>query len=118
MKLFLILVLSLLGAIVGSCLGFAGEKNSVPVFSYDDTSCGAWVQSASDELGRAQYLSWFRGFVSGYNYGSEGKQVPLEAMPNQETVALFIDKYCREHPLSPFIGAAFELVKELREKKQ
>jgi len=29
-----------------------------------DTSCGTWTQSAGSEVTRAQYYSWFRGFVS------------------------------------------------------
>lgn len=54
-----------------------------------------------------------RGFVSGYNAGSNDRTVPLDAMPNQETLALYIDKHCRENPLSPFFGAAFTLVEEI-----
>ena len=88
---------------------------STVVFSYTDTSCGAWVKSAASEEGRAQYVSWFRGFVSGYNYGNPTRQVAIGKMPDEQTLALFIDKHCREHPLSPFIGAAFALVEALRE---
>jgi hypothetical protein len=96
-------------------LTVSGEDKPVAIFSYEDTSCGAWAKSSGDTMGRAQYDSWFRGFVSGYNYGNPDNQVPLNAMPNEETLHLFIDKYCRENPLKPFVSSAFELVKELRE---
>ncbi len=88
----------------------------ISVLSYEDTSCGAWVKSAGDTAGRAQYHSWFRGFVSGYNFGNPENQVYFGRMPNEQTLYLFIDKYCRENPLNPFISAAFKLVEEIREQ--
>jgi hypothetical protein len=54
--------------------------------------------------------------VSGYNFGNPNNQVSLQAMPNQETLSLYVDKYCRENPLKPFVSAAFKLVEEVREK--
>jgi hypothetical protein len=98
-------------------ISVAGENDPVPILSFADTSCGAWTRSQQDEVMRQMYLFWFRGFVSGYNYGSETKQVPLNAMPDQDRLSLCIDKYCREHPLLPFTGAAFQLIKELRVRK-
>lgn len=89
----------------------------VAFFDYADSSCGAWVKSAGNEMERAQYHSWFRGFVSGYNFGNPGNQVPLQAVPNEETLYLFIDKYCQENPSNRFLSAAVKLVEELREEK-
>ena len=95
----------------------AQDKPPLHIHSFADTSCGAWVKSSGDELGRAQYLSWFRGFVSGYNFGDPDNQVLLSVMPNNETLSLYVDKYCRENPLSPFISAMFKLVQELKERQ-
>jgi hypothetical protein len=92
------------------------QEKLTRIFSYEDTSCGAWVKSESIIWERAQYLSWFRGFVSGYNFGTPDNQVHLHRMPNEQTLYLFIDKYCRENPLNPFVSAAFVLVEELRER--
>jgi len=96
----------------GSAL--AEDQPPLAVFSYEDTSCGVWVKSTEKEWARAQYLSWFRGFVSGYNFGNPGNQVPIGRMPDEQTLYLFIDKYCRENPLNPFVSAAFKLVEESR----
>jgi hypothetical protein len=93
--------------------GRSGEP-PIAVISFDDTSCGAWTRSAVNESARAQYLYWFRGFVSGYNFGRPDNQVGLGRMPDLDTLALYIDKYCREKPLNPFNSAAFDLVRELR----
>ncbi len=37
-------------------------------------------------------------------------------MPDLASLALYIDKYCRENPLNPFTLAAFSLVKDQRVK--
>jgi hypothetical protein len=109
------LILTLLFA-TGVSYGADDKRPPVSVFSYDDTSCGTWFKSANVEWARAQYLSWFRGFVSGYNVGNPGNQVQLERMPNADTLYLFIDKYCRENPLDPFVSAAFILVEQLSDR--
>jgi len=67
------------------------QDRRVALFSFEDTSCGAWARSQPDEVVRAQYLHWFSGFVSGYNFGNPSNQVPLSAMPNPDTVALYVD---------------------------
>ena len=89
----------------------------VAIFDFKDRSCGAWARSQENQSTRQVYLYWLRGFVSGYNFGSETDFVPLNAMPDLDTMSLYVDKYCRESPLSSFSGAGFQLVKELRVKK-
>lgn len=89
------------------------QEPPIAIHSFQDTSCGAWNASASEPMARAQYLAWFRGFVSGFNFARPKHQVELDVMPNNETLSLFVDKYCREYPLNPFVSAAFPLVREL-----
>jgi hypothetical protein len=89
-------------------------QRDIAVLSFEDTSCGAWERSNSEPPTRQVYLYWFRGFVSGYNYGSPRYQVSLQAMPDPDTLVLFIDKFCKEQPLRPFTSAAFQLVHEQR----
>jgi len=94
---------------------FAQEPPDVNVFSFADTSCAEWVHSKNNKLSRAIYGAWFRGFVSGYNFGNSANQVALDKMPDEAALALYIDQYCRENSKLPFIGAAIPLVQELRE---
>jgi hypothetical protein len=107
-------------AIVTLLAAQSGAQTDEPlaVFSFQDTSCGAYTKSAGNELVRAQYHYWFRGFVSGYNFGNPANQVRLERMPDSDTLSLYIDKYCRENPLRGFVGAAFDLVRELRDHSE
>jgi hypothetical protein len=95
----------------------AAQDRPAAVFAFEDSSCGAWARSQGNEAPRAQYLYWFRGFVSGYNFGNPSNPVPLSAMPDPDTVALYVDKFCRENPLRPFFSAAFQLVRDTRERQ-
>jgi hypothetical protein len=107
----------LAAALVGSflcCAVSAQAEPPVVVSGFDDMSCGAWSSSASNPTARAQYLAWFRGFITGVNYSNPQLQIPLERLPSNETMTLYVDKYCRDNPLSIFPGAAFALVKDLR----
>jgi hypothetical protein len=92
----------------------AQEPPEVNIFSFGDVSCSAWARSKSDESVRAVYGTWFRGFVSGYNFGNSANQVPLEKMPDPPALYAYIDKFCRENPQLTFVGAAIPLVQELR----
>ena len=96
----------------------AGGDENAPfaMLSFENTSCGGWAQSESQPATRQVYLYWFRGFVSGYNFGSSAYEVSLSSMPDNATLALYIDKYCRDNPLLPFTGAALSLVREQRAK--
>jgi hypothetical protein len=90
------------------------QEGSVAIFSFADTSCGAWVNKPNSSTVRAQYYSWFRGFVSGYNFAQSQFEVSIDKMPNEQTLFLYVDKFCRESPLNTFVGAAFKLVEEVR----
>jgi hypothetical protein len=109
----------LLSGVLVCCLqaanAFAQGPPDVNVFSFADTSCAEWVHSKNNKLSRAIYGAWFRGFVSGYNFGNSANQVALDKMLDEAALALYIDNYCRDNPKLPFIGAAIPLVQEIRE---
>jgi len=90
------------------------DAGPVAVQGFQDMSCGAWVSSTSNLSARAQYLAWFSGFVSGVNFVDRKHQIGLAQMPSDDTLTLYVDKYCRDNPLTSFVGAAFELVREIR----
>lgn len=90
------------------------SRDPVSVSGFADMSCGAWARSSSSKFERGQYLIWFRGFISGHNYARPVGQVLPDRLPSNETIELYVDKYCRENPLAGFPGAAFKLVNELR----
>jgi hypothetical protein len=95
----------------------AQDVPDIAIFSFEDISCGAWMRSQGDEILRARYGTWFRGFVSGYNFGNPANQVLLGAMPDPPAVAAYIDRFCRDNPLLSFVAAAVPLVQEIREHR-
>lgn len=95
----------------------AQDTTPVAIHSFQDTSCGAWTKSQGNQMARAQSDAWFREFVSGYNFANPSNQVSLGRMPDDDTLHLYVDKYCRENPLNPFVSAGFDLVRELREHR-
>jgi hypothetical protein len=96
---------------------FSQEPPDVNIFSFANTSCAQWKQSADDAQLRAMYGTWFRGFVSGYNFGNSANQVALDKMPDPPALFAYIDKYCQDNPLLTFVSAAVPLVQELREHR-
>lgn len=91
------------------------QKQQINIFTFEDSSCGAWSKSAGNKLVRAQYLFWVQGFVSGHNFASPARQVRTGALPGSEVLYKYIDAYCKENPSLSFVGAAIALVEELRE---
>ena len=104
-------------ALVHSSAPLAQGPPEFAVFTFGETSCAAWTKSKTDDATRAQIQAWFRGFVSGYNFGNSANQVLAGAMPNPADIALYVDKYCRENPQLEFIGAVTPLIQEIREHR-
>lgn len=90
------------------------SQDAVSIAGFKDMSCGVWARSSNNKFERTQYIIWFRGFISGYNYAKPVGQILPDRLPSNETVELYVDKYCRDNPLAGFPGAAFKLVDELR----
>jgi hypothetical protein len=108
------IALALMFVLFGACAHATEQKPIIGIYHFKDNSCGTWAKTADDPSTRQVYVHWFRGFGSGYNYGAPNDQVTN--MPSYETIALYIDKFCRDNPLKPFTAAAFKLINELKAK--
>jgi hypothetical protein len=84
------------------------------IFGFDDMSCGAWAVSFPGSPARAQYLAWFRGFISGVNYSDSEDQITFEELPTNGELILYVDRHCQESPSNTMPGAAFAIVEQLR----
>lgn len=68
------------------------------------------------------YAQWAQGFISGYNIGIP--TVPKDrrlakspvSVPDEDTIHLYLDKYCRDTPLGYITEGVFVLIKELGER--
>lgn len=103
----------MLAALLFAGAASADDDTPYALFSFEDTSCGAWASSADEPFTRLQYTIWIRGYVSGFNSARPEQGVSIGNMPSSDTLELYIDKYCREKPLNDFTDTAYKLVREL-----
>lgn len=110
------LAASLLVAALAGCSTVVPTRadRTFHILSFDDNSCGAWARTANAPAARQVYLFWFRGFASGVNYADPTYEVTTVAMPDMVALAAYIDRFCRDNPLEPFVAAAPRLVGEIR----
>jgi hypothetical protein len=99
----------------------ARANRFVDVQGIGTQNCGQYVEHRrnSSPLLQQLYSQWAQGFISGYNIGTpfsgEGKGVPKPAVrvPDEETIWLFLDSFCRNRPLDFVANGAVSLIKEL-----
>ncbi|MHB8149485.1 MAG: hypothetical protein ACYDIB_04930 [Desulfobulbia bacterium] len=91
----------------------AAPRKPIMVYGFLGESCGKW--SAYTETQRAWYLLWLKGFFTGHNFGNQGHQIM--SLPDDESMELYFDKYCRDNPLGNLISPTLRLTEELRDKK-
>jgi len=105
---------TLLAALLLCISGVAcAQGTPTHMLAFEDSSCSAWKASATDIDLRAAYLFWIRGYVSGYNAQQPKQQIYGAHFPNLDALALYVDKYCHDHPFDPFVGAAPALIDDL-----
>jgi len=79
-------------------------------------SCGHWRKTSEQRIVRAQLTEWTRGFVTAYNQYNPYNQVDSKSALDEETVELYYDKYCKEHPLSDTYKATLSLIDDLKKQ--
>lgn len=77
---------------------------------YQVMKCGVFMENASNKVVRSQVGSFARGFASGQNLYNKAQIT--EKLPDS-TVALYVEKFCREHPLEDVSSGIFRMAKEL-----
>ena len=95
---------------------------AAPVQAYDGAgtytsigahSCGKWLEAKKeDEWMRRALGAWVAGYVTAANAWVAGKEDWLEDTDRQSVMS-WIDKYCRENPLSNSAKAMKKLMREL-----
>ena len=81
--------------------------------TYGQYSCGQWLEAKkADGTVRTVMIGWVAGYVSAVNAWIEGKEDWLEHSDIPSAMS-WIDKYCRENPLSKSTYAIRFLMYEL-----
>ncbi len=78
-------------------------------------SCGKYIAASSKENLAAFFVSWAQGFLSGMNIGStRAVNKEFVVLPDDDTIKLYLDKYCRNNPLKTPLDGALDLYDEIR----
>ena len=76
-------------------------------------SCGQWLEAKKeDDVHRVSLRDWVAGYITAANAWIEGKKDWLEGS-DLSSAMLWIDKHCRENPLSNNGNAMKRLMLEL-----
>lgn len=92
------------------------------VYGVGVQSCGQYIEQrrTPDTTYNALIATWFFGFASGHNFFS--KRPKLTQRMDAETILVYLDKECRDNPLSSVGVGAINLIKtyekELRVPKK
>lgn len=78
-------------------------------------SCGKYIADKSIAGVENMLVSWVQGYLSGMNVAENAiTKEPFVLLPDSDSIALYIDKYCRDNPLESPIGGAIQLYHDLR----
>jgi hypothetical protein len=92
-----------------------------PRGSIGEHTCGTWHQvrqaaphQADLLVGQQVLESWVRGYISGLNMHAAAKNIFGKTNPlTGEQIYLWLDKYCRENPLSGISAGTIKLWRTL-----
>ena len=89
----------------------AGAEN---ILVFNTLSCGEWIQRASYPTGKMANEYWLAGFMSGHAIAAKVNALKDTDLPS---MTLWLDKHCRNDPLSNSVVAAKLLFLELTKRK-
>jgi hypothetical protein len=86
------------------------------VLGLGSQACGKWLlDRAENKIPAVAEESWVTGYVTAFNnYASETGNVSAGA--NITALSVWIDDYCKAHPLDSLFQASNALIKELQKK--
>ncbi|RYF30685.1 MAG: hypothetical protein EOO23_04605 [Comamonadaceae bacterium] len=93
------------------CALMAMGASSQTYLSYNSLTCGDFMSQRSNEAVVGMASEYIRGYFSAHNVFSGRKQITA-SYPNS-TLGLWLEKFCREHPLANIQEAAPALVAEI-----
>lgn len=100
----------------------AQAQDRAAVIGTGQFSCGKYVQYKADN-NRAQMdviTQWVWGFMTAYNFrgnfGARYKSVKsgnLATLPDDSTVSLYLENFCRKNPLATVLDGTMELIRDM-----
>lgn len=85
-----------------------------PIMGTGAFSCGQWVESRAlkEEAVDGILIQWQLGFLSGMNFkGNSIKEMVI--LPDAPSILLYMDNYCKAHPLEKVMEGSLALYQEM-----
>lgn len=101
-------------AIVALSLGVA-TSNVNALTTVGDRSCGQWTVRKQNPYAEAGSEAWLMGFMTGLAVASEKDAI---SDTDGDSMILWMDNYCRTHPLERLSNGAATLFFELMARKK
>ena len=96
-------------------LAGVGQAAPLNILGVDDLTCAGWSKSKENLDQRSIYVVWMRGFLTGYNYGEQGKQV---SSISSGTIEQYTNRYCASNQTGQFSDAVFRLSDQFSGRNQ
>jgi hypothetical protein len=98
-----------------------GEAKGQTTTIYGSPNCGEWVTEKGND--RLLSRTWLIGYMSGINItwdvtGKKPIENALSVISSTAQVFVWMDNYCRDHPLDKVSEAGMTLFFELLDKKR
>lgn len=98
-------------------IGISSNCSAIEVIGTPD--CGGWITSRAEPNQKAVAIrngSWLRGFISGLSVGRNIDYIKNH--PSGDSLDLWMDNYCKNHPLDNLNEGVAALAEELYLKMQ
>lgn len=89
------------------------EVYSAPVVYFGVISCGSWSAARANKM-EAVYRAWLDGYVSGIAVESNKN---ILSQTDSESLALWMDNYCKSNPLESLSSGGYKLSVELAKRQ-
>ncbi len=95
----------------------ASTSAAAPIKGSGTGSCGEWVEERKQNTYHAT-LHWMQGFISAYNEFVYSGRNPDGVFGNADlkAIAVWMDNYCQQNPLSSPYNGTVLLIKELERR--
>ncbi len=92
----------------------AALTSTESILVFNTLSCGEWIQRAGYPTGKMTNEYWLAGFMSGQAVASKTNALKDTDIPS---MTLWLDKHCKNDPLSNSVVASKLLFLELTKRK-
>ena len=101
-------------AILSAFQAHAQRPGGIYIYPPGSNGCGDYLEDRKNSANDDFYAAWAWGFLSAYN--TFGTEPQVRGRLSKGTILAYLDKHCRNEPLSNVMSGVGKLAKELGEK--